>query len=151
MKKKYTRPVIESTRNLPILVQIRDIVLTILVWILYLYLMRDFFVFSRDVMSWTFHGFNDTETYDSFKIIGTIVSYIEVILVMEILFVVWSLYNLLRFGKKRRRRTPLDVSPEEIAKLYHLDPKDVNKWQKTRVMVMHHDKKGHLTKVLTSS
>jgi biofilm PGA synthesis protein PgaD len=147
MKTNRSRHIIDSTKNLPLLVRIRDVILTILVWLLYLYFMRDFFAFISDVFDWSFHGFSNAEAYNTFKIMDTIVSYIEIIVVMEVLFVAWSFYNLLRFGKKTRRKAPVPVTTEDIAKKYSLNTQDVDKWQKARSMVMHHDKRGHLVEV----
>ncbi len=148
--KAQNRHIIDSTRNLPFLVRVRDVILTILVWLLYFYFIKDFFVFAGDTIDWTFHGFSNTSDYNSFKIVGTIVSYVEVILVMEVLFVAWSFYNLIRYGRKTRRRDPVAVSVEDIAKRYHIDAKDVGKWQRSRTMIMHHDKRGHLVEVETA-
>ncbi|MFY9288971.1 MAG: poly-beta-1,6-N-acetyl-D-glucosamine biosynthesis protein PgaD [Alphaproteobacteria bacterium] len=150
MKSKRSRHIIETTKDLPFLIRVRDVVLTILVWLLYFYFLRDFFVFTGDAIRWTFHGFDHTQDYNSFRIIGTIVSYVQVILAMEILFIGWSFYNLLRFGKKARRKDPKPVSSEEIAKLYGSSVKDVNQWQQANTLVMHHDREGHLLKVVTS-
>jgi poly-beta-1,6-N-acetyl-D-glucosamine biosynthesis protein PgaD len=150
MKSKRSRHIIENAKDLPFLIRVRDVILTILVWLLYFYFLRDFFSFTGDAVRWTFHGFNSAEDYNSFRIVGTIVSYVEVILVMEILFVGWSFYNLLRFGKKARRKNPKPVTSDEIAKLYGANVKDVNQWQDASTLIMHHDKEGHLLKVVTS-
>ncbi|HEU0118292.1 MAG TPA: poly-beta-1,6-N-acetyl-D-glucosamine biosynthesis protein PgaD [Alphaproteobacteria bacterium] len=144
------RHIIDRSRDIPILIRVRDVLLTIFVWLLYLYLLRDFFTFTGDAIRWTFNGFDNAERYTSLRIISTIVSYFEVILIMEFLYIGWSFYNLLRFGKKSRRRTPPSVTPDEIAKLYSASLKDVNQWQGATTMVMHHDKEGHLLKVVTS-
>ena len=144
------RHIIEKSRNIPLIVRIRDVLLTIFVWLLYLYFLRDFFTFTGDAVRWTFHGFGDADRYTSLRIVSTIVSYVQVILIMEFMFVAWSFYNLLRFGKKTRRRTPASVTPEEIAKLYGASLKDVQQWQESHTLVMTHDKEGHLLKVVTS-
>ena len=143
-------PVIDKAKNLPLLVRIRDVILTILVWLLYLYFMRDFFVITSDAISWTFHGFSSEDSEYSLKIVATIISYLEIIFVMELVFVAWSLYNMLRFGKKRRRRARPVVTVEETAKMFHSSVEDVEVWQHAQTLTMHHDKAGRLTKVVTS-
>jgi len=150
MKSSHSHYIIRSAKNLPVLVQIRDVVLTILVWLMYIYFMRTFFVFVGDFVDWVSNGFVNGDSYASFTIIPTIVFYIEVILVMEVVYVAWSFYNLVRFGRKTRRRDPVPVSAEEIAKRYNIDAKDVGKWQKAHIMTMHHDRKGHLVEVETN-
>jgi poly-beta-1,6-N-acetyl-D-glucosamine biosynthesis protein PgaD len=150
MKNERSRHILESKKNLPLIVVIRDIILTIFVWALYLYFMRDFFTFGGDVIHWTFHGFSDSDEYYSFRILSTIISYFEIIIIMEVLFVVWSMYNLLRYGKKKRRSTQPAVKKEELAKAFHVSLEDVGAWQKAQTMVMHHDKRGRLIEVQTS-
>lgn len=150
MKNERSRHIIESKKNLPFIVVVRDILLTLFVWALYLYFMRDFFTFGGDIIHWTFHGFSDADEYYSFRILSTIISYFEIIIIMEILFVVWSMYNLLRYGKKKRRSAQPEVKKEELAKAFHVSLADVGTWQKAQTMIMHHDKRGRLTEVQTS-
>jgi poly-beta-1,6-N-acetyl-D-glucosamine biosynthesis protein PgaD len=150
MKNERSRHILESKKNLPLIVVIRDIILTIFVWLLYLYFMRDFFTFTGDIIHWTFNGFSDADAYYSFRILSTIISYFEIIIILEILFVVWSMYNLLRYGKKKRRRDSVPVSKEDLAKAFHVSLADVGTWQKAQTMIMHHDKRGRLTEVQTS-
>jgi len=150
MKQERSRYIIESKKNLPILIRIRDVVLTILVWLLYFYFMRDFLIFSGDLLHWTFNGFSEVDEYYSFRILSTLISYFEIIVIMEIVFVLWSMYNMFRYGKKKRRREQPPVNKEELAKAFHVSLTDVSAWQKAQTMVMHHDKRGRLTEVQVS-
>lgn len=150
MKNERSRHIFQSSKNIPLVIILRDIILTLLVWCLYLYFMRDFFVFTGEVLHWTFNGFSEADSYYSFRILGTIISYFEVIIIMEILFVLWSFYNMLRYGKKKRRSAQPPVKKEELAKAFHVSLEDVGAWQKAQTMIMHHDRRGRLTEVQTS-
>jgi poly-beta-1,6-N-acetyl-D-glucosamine biosynthesis protein PgaD len=144
------RHIIDSRRELPILIRVRDLFLTVFVWLLYLYFLKDFFSFTGDALRWTFNGFDNADNYTSLRIIGTIVSYVQIIVIMQLLFVGWSFYNLLMYGKKKRRKNPTPVSAEDIATLYSSSLDDVHQWQEAHTLIMHHDKEGNLLKVATS-
>ena len=140
-------PIIESSGALSFLVRLRDIILTILMWLMYIYFMRNFFFFMGDFFSWAFHGFGDTSPYESFKIVDTLFQYFEVILVMGLLFIAWAVYNKLRFGKKTRRLQTLPIETEHVASAYGLKQEDLSLWQESRVLMMHHEANGRLSNV----
>lgn len=140
-------PVIESTGTLPILIRIRDVILTILMWLMYIYFMRNFFAFMGDFFSWVFHGFADAASYPSFQIIGTLTQYFKIIILMGLLFIGWAVYNKVRFGKKKRRLPPAPIEASKIASAYGLKMEDLAAWQESRIMVMHLTPDGRLTKV----
>ncbi len=150
MRKEHSHPIISSTKNLPLIIRIRDVILTILVWVLYFYFMRDFLSFAEDLLTWTSEGFTDADEYYSFRILSTLLSYFEVIILMAVLYVLWSFYNMARYGKKQRRRVQPPVNKEELAKAFHVSLTDVGAWQKAQTMVMHHDRRGRLTEVQVS-
>jgi poly-beta-1,6-N-acetyl-D-glucosamine biosynthesis protein PgaD len=140
--------IIESPRARPKLIVLRDSILTLLVWVMYFYFMRDFFLFLGDLGMYALQGFQNIEAYPSLKILGTIANYLAVSVGMTVLFLGWSAYNVLRFRNKARRKFRPPVSTQELGDAYHAGAKAVGLWQKARVMVMHHDKQGHLTDVL---
>lgn len=140
-------PVIEAHGTLPILVRIRDIILTAVMWLMYLYFMRNFFFFIKDLGDWAFHGFGDSSPYESFKIIATLADYAEIIFISGWIFIGWAVYNKLRYGKKKRRQAQAPLQQEQLAESYHLKTQELSAWQEARVIVMHHDKTGRLTKV----
>jgi poly-beta-1,6-N-acetyl-D-glucosamine biosynthesis protein PgaD len=140
--------IIESPKGRSKLLLFRDGVLTLFIWVMYFYFMRDFFFFLGDFALYALHGFQNIADYPSLKILGTIGSYLAVSVLTTALFLGWSGYNILRYGKKVRRKFSSPVSASELGIAYNTAPKAVAAWQKARVMVMHHDQQGHLTDVM---
>lgn len=140
-------PIIEASGTLPTLIRVRDIILTILMWLMYIYFMRNFFFFMGDLISWAFHGFGDTSSYESFKIIDTLFDYFKVILVMGLIFISWAVYNKLRFGRKKRRQTTPPIEASRVATSYGIKAEDLAVWQDARIMIMHHEFNGRLSNV----
>ena len=140
--------IIESPHRRSKLIVLRDSILTLLVWVMYFYFMRDFFLFLVDCAVYAFNGFQNIDAYPSLKIFSTIADYLGVSVVLTVLFLAWSAYNVLRFRNKTRRKFRPPVTAQELGDAYHAGAKAVGMWQKARVMVMHHDQQGHLTDVL---
>lgn len=147
MKQQYPH-IIETSRSLPLLLLLRDIILTALCWLLYIYFLRDAFTFFHDAFEYMLRGFQGYEDYASFAIIDTLILYIEIIVISNLVYFLWALYNRLRYGNKKRRRSAPEVTPEEIATRFKLNPRDVEGWQKAQTLVVHHDKDGRITNIV---
>jgi poly-beta-1,6-N-acetyl-D-glucosamine biosynthesis protein PgaD len=145
MKRRRLNFIINKSKDHSWLIELRDFILTALVWVLYFYFMRDFFYFVADVFSWAWNGFVDAQIYPSFRIVGTIATYIEALCVTTVIFIAWSFYNMARYGTKKRRRFGPAVDDEELAKGFHLTVDEVKAWHKARVMIVHHDDRGRIT------
>lgn len=147
MKEQYPH-IIESSRSLPFLLLLRDIILTALCWLLYIYFLRDAFAFFRDVGLYVASGFQGYDTYPTFAIIDTLILYIEIIALSNGVYFLWAMYNKLRYGNKNRRRAAPVVTSEEIATRFKLNQRDVEGWQKAQTLVVHHDKEGRITNIV---
>ncbi len=147
MRKQYP-DIIETSQSLPFLLLLRDIILTALCWLLYIYFLRDAFQFFHDVGSYILSGFQGYDDYASFAIVDTLILYIEIIIVSNLVYFLWAIYNKLRYGSRNRRRSAPPVSPEEIATRFKLNPRDVEGWQKSQTLVVHHDKDGRITNIV---
>src|SRR5579862_5655785 len=112
MKEQYPH-IIESAKSLPFLLLMRDIILTALCWLLFIYFLRDAFGFIGDVLSYVANGFQDADKYPSFAIVDTIILYFEIIVITNGLYFLWALYNKMRFGDKTRRKNSPPVTAEE--------------------------------------
>ena len=144
---KILYPIIESSGHISWLIRLRDVIFTILMWCMYFYFMRNFFFFMADFFSWFFHGFDDASRYESFKIVGTLVGYLKIIVFMGWIFIMWAVYNKLRFGNKKRRMPSLPLEAPQIAQDYNVKLDDLSVWQDARTMIMHHESDGHLSRV----
>ena len=147
MKEQYPT-IIESSRSLPFLLLLRDIILTALCWLLYIYFLRDAFTFFHESLQYIFGGFQNFGDYPSLAIIDTLLLYIEIILITNGVYFLWALYNKLRYGNKKRRRNAPEVTPEEIATRFKLNPRDVEGWQKAQTLIVHYDKDARITNIV---
>ncbi len=148
MKNESSFNTIESAKDLPLYIRLRDILLTALIWIIYCYFMRDFFAFCVDIVSWMYHGFHNAASYHSFRVLRNFLGYFEVMDILGLLLIFWSVYNLLRYGKKNRRRPSQPVQPEQLAAHHQLDVEDIKTWQEAKHIVMHHNEEGKLVDVV---
>jgi poly-beta-1,6-N-acetyl-D-glucosamine biosynthesis protein PgaD len=147
MKTQYPH-IIESSRSLPFLLLLRDIILTALCWLLYIYFLRDAFAFFRDVGLYVASGFQGYDSYASFAIVDTLILYAEIIAISNLVYFLWALYNKIRFGNATRRRSAPAVTAEEVGTRFKLNPRDVESWQKAQTLVVHHDKDGRITNIV---
>jgi poly-beta-1,6-N-acetyl-D-glucosamine biosynthesis protein PgaD len=147
MNEQYSQ-IIETSHSLPLLLLLRDIILTALCWLLYIYFLRDAFAFLRDVVLYVAGGFRNYDSYPSFAIVGTLILYIEIIVISNLVYFLWALYNKLRYGNKTRRRSAPPVTPEEVATRFKLNPRDVESWQKAQTLVVHFDSDGRITNIV---
>jgi poly-beta-1,6-N-acetyl-D-glucosamine biosynthesis protein PgaD len=146
MKNIYPN-IIETSKSLPFLLLLRDVILTALCWLLFLYFLRDAFGFFMDVALWAINGFVGAEAYDSFRIVDTIILYVEIIVVMNAVYIGWAIYNNVRFGKETRRRASPAVTADEIASRLRVNPREMESWRKAKILVIHHDKEGRVTSI----
>jgi len=147
MTTRFYHPIIVGKKHLPIAVRLRDTVLTILLWWMYVYFMQDLFFFISDVAHWTWHGFANPQDYKTFAILPTFLSYVEVMGIFVVIYIGWALYNQVRFQGKNRRRTVIPVKPEDLAHFYRLETQQVESFQHARTLTIYHDNKGHIIKV----
>ena len=143
------RPIIKSKHNVPWIVRVRDIILTILVWLLYFYFMYETFDFVRDLVDAARPGIHSSAQFSALEFLDSLASYLIIMLMILVVFTAWSLYNTLRFAGRSRRRASAPVTVEQLAAVHLLPASRVKAWQKARIMVMHHDKNGRLTEVQT--
>ncbi len=73
--------------------------------------------------------------------------YGQVILLMLVLILAWSHYNIWRFRGKERRSHQPPLSPADEADWYGIDPKLVEQLRETRSAVVHYDDNNRLVTV----
>jgi poly-beta-1,6-N-acetyl-D-glucosamine biosynthesis protein PgaD len=146
--KEYPEILESSSQKLPFILVLRDIILTALCWLLFIYFLRGAFQFFGDVWDYISNGFQGAEHYTSFAIVDTIILYGEIILITNAVYALWAIYNKLRFGNKKRRRNAPVVTPDEVAGRFKFNPRDVEGWQKAQTLVIHHDKGGRIINIV---
>jgi len=146
-KPSYDHYIITQSEDVSVLIRVRDIILTIALWVIYIYFIRESLPFAIDLFDWAFHGFDDYTQYPGLKIMPTIQAYGQVAGVMTVIYLGWALYNMMRFRGRQRRKPRAAVAPEDLANMYGFSPETVVAWQEASSLVMHHDGEGHLTDV----
>ncbi|MDR3448499.1 MAG: poly-beta-1,6-N-acetyl-D-glucosamine biosynthesis protein PgaD [Alphaproteobacteria bacterium] len=149
-KPDYEHYLITESDDVSVLIRLRDIFLTVALWVIYLYFIKDAFPFVHDLIRWTWHGFNDISQYPNLAIMETIQAYGQVAGVMTVLYLGWATYNMLRFRGRQRRKGRADVTPDDLANMYGFSTETVEAWQNAHTLTMHHDAEGHLTDVKVS-
>ncbi len=122
--------------------------LPILFWGVLLYILSTFFA----LCSWTidYSLFSNIIDYKDILAIKTVMSrYFPVIGGFVCAFLLWALYNKLRFQGSRNRRTtrPVPVSLDETAGFCGLDTAEIRRMQQTGIMTCLFDDAGNITGV----
>jgi len=126
----------------------RDGVLTLGMWLAYLWLISDSFVLLGHVWGWLVrHNARPGELSRFFALLETIQSYTVVIIVNATLFVGWALYNQVRFRGKERRKAAPALTIAELAEFYHRPAAEIATWQDARIATVTHDATGQIEAV----
>jgi biofilm PGA synthesis protein PgaD len=141
----HDKYIINSSGNVSLLRRVWDVLLTVILWILYVYFMWDFFIYCGHLLQWWLTG-KSSQSPD-LKILHTLLIYAEAILCLGSALIGWAMYNLLRFRGKARRKSAPPVTSVDLAAFYGHPVNDIENWQKKRVLVMHHSENGQLISV----
>ena len=139
--------IITSSGNVSIYVRIRDVLLTVLLWLVYAYLLHDVYFFLLDIYHWLHDGDATIKAYPKLRIFDMLQNYGEGLLAMALAFIGWALYNRIRFINKKRRKKSEPVTIDELGRMYKIDSAELESWQKKRSLVVHNDDKGRVTSV----
>jgi poly-beta-1,6-N-acetyl-D-glucosamine biosynthesis protein PgaD len=132
--------------------QLRDIVLTALLWAFYIYLIRWAMWLALDAA-----GLGESlgellpplqsGALPRWTILDTLLLYGAIATFNAAIMIAWSLYNRARFHGRDRRKFVPTVTPADLARLYAVPTQAVERWQNLRHLVVHHDADGNLTYV----
>ena len=78
-------------------------------------------------------------------LLDIIVWYLLIIFLLGISLISWARYNLVRFRNKGRRKAPISVDRETLARDFHIDALQLAQWQGAKDLIIHHDKQGRIT------
>lgn len=141
-------PLIISAKNVqPLFSRIVDVLLTIVLWIAYIYLMDDFFRFLTTIFYWAVFNVATPELPAAFKILHTMEYYLIIIVINSGILLSWAMYNQIRFRGKERRKPIPAIGAADLAQLYNVKPEEVAEWQRLKIITMHHDAYGNLIKI----
>jgi biofilm PGA synthesis protein PgaD len=130
-----------------------DWVLSALVWLIYLYMIRealiDIYLLINESLHWLFTRSQRPAVPEISRFLSTLRAYGIAVVVNGAILFAWAGYNQLRFRGRGRRSPAKLVDVEDLAALYHVPSQDIAKWQASRIMSMHHDADGNLVGVTT--
>ena len=149
MTKPPPRLIIDAKNNQPLWIRIRDILLTLLMWCIYLYLMEDFYRFVVTIFDWEVLGIRRPDLPKAFKIMKTMEWYFLIIVVNGLLLLGWGTYNQVRFRGKERRKPRISIDTAELEVLYQVPADEIARWQRSRILTIYHDANGTITRVDT--
>ncbi len=124
------------------------VVLPILFWGALLYILSTLLVLGGWMIDYS--RFENVIDYQDILAIKTVISrFFPVIGGCVCAFLLWALYNKLRFHGSRNRRTtrPAPVTLEETAGFCHLDTAEIKGMQRAKVMTCMFDDKGNIVGV----
>ena len=128
--------------------RLRDVALTSTLWLSYIYLSSDFFLFLAESFFWMIgRGPESPRLQLVLDVLPTVASYAIVAIANAAVLILWALYNQVRFrGKERRKASPI-VTVDDFARMYEVSAAEVAAWQRARILVVHHDENGRLVQV----
>jgi poly-beta-1,6-N-acetyl-D-glucosamine biosynthesis protein PgaD len=105
---------------------------------------RDIVLTALDLGQWLRDGGITPSLTGSAAVIATLGAYAGVVAFNTSSFIVWALYNQLRFRGKERRCSASPVRPEELAERCTAPTEDIAAWQSARILVFSHDLAGNI-------
>jgi poly-beta-1,6-N-acetyl-D-glucosamine biosynthesis protein PgaD len=132
-----------------------DWVLTGLLWLVYLYMIRQAFVdvyyLTIDTFALGFTGSQLLSLTEMSSFLRTLRNYGIVAVAIGATLIAWGLYNQVRFRGRERRNQRQLVSIADLAALYGLPVESVTTWQGSRILMMEHDPDGTIAGVTTEA
>jgi biofilm PGA synthesis protein PgaD len=128
-----------------------DWVLSALVWLIYLYMIRealiDLYLLANESFYWVFTRSHRPAVPEISRFLSTLRAYAIAVVVNGAILLAWAGYNQLRFRGRGRRSPVKPVDVDDLAALYHVPSQDIAQWQGSRILSMQHDADGNLVKV----
>ncbi|HYL31546.1 MAG TPA: poly-beta-1,6-N-acetyl-D-glucosamine biosynthesis protein PgaD [Stellaceae bacterium] len=115
--------------------RIRDGVITALVWLFYLWLISDAFVFIWHIFLWLFWASPEPKQFShAVAVLHTLGLDAVVIGINAALLIGWALYNQVRFRGRERRKPVPAVSPKDLAEMYGFPVSAIKAWQAASIV-----------------
>jgi biofilm PGA synthesis protein PgaD len=145
--------IINQSSSRPIETKRLDGILSALMWLMYLYMIREAFIdlyyIITESFEWMVAGHKLPHLLAIADLLHTLGFYVIIILANGAILITWALYNQFRFRGMDRRKNPKPVSVADLAGLYGLPAEDIANWQSSRILVMDHNPDGTLTRVIS--
>ncbi|MGA3306943.1 MAG: poly-beta-1,6-N-acetyl-D-glucosamine biosynthesis protein PgaD [Stellaceae bacterium] len=145
--------IIDQSSTRPVETRRLDGILSALMWLVYLYMVREAFIdlyyIITESFEWIFAGYEQPHLLAISDLLHTLGFYVIIILANGAILITWALYNQYRFRGLDRRKNPKPVTVADLAGLYGLPAQDIENWQASRILVMDHDPDGALVRVIS--
>ncbi len=147
----HTPLIIDKASKRPLWARRLDWVLSAVMWLVYLFLVRDavldFIVLIKDTLEWALAGDDPPYMIALVRILSTLQTYAVIILINGVALILWARYNQFRYRKRDLRKSPDPVTVEEMALRYGLPADDLESWRQSRILMLRHDDQGQLLRV----
>jgi poly-beta-1,6-N-acetyl-D-glucosamine biosynthesis protein PgaD len=146
--------IIDVGRGRPAWLRYRDGIISIAMWILYLYLIRESFIESmilvKETFGWIFLQAPHPSLPKFVQFLYTLGIYIVMIIANGFILVGWATYNRYRFRGSDSRRAAAAVSVDQLGQFYGVSGEKIAEWQKMRSLVIMHDAEGKVISVVSN-
>ena len=148
-----TSLIIDKASKRPRWAQRLDWAFSLLMWLVYLYLVReallDLIILIKDTLEWALVGDDPPYMAVISRFLRTLQDYGVVIVGNGAVLLLWARYNQARFQKRDLRKPADPVTVEDMARLYGLPADDLDSWRQSRILIMRHDEHGQLLRVIS--
>jgi poly-beta-1,6-N-acetyl-D-glucosamine biosynthesis protein PgaD len=140
--------IIDVASGRPAWLRWRDWILSVAMWVLYLYLIREVFTdvyrLVDEGYAWAFLGAPHPSLPTVFRFVYTLGLYSVIVVINGMVLIGWATYNRYRFRGPDHRRAIGKVSPTQLGQFYGFPAETVAEWQQARSLIMIHDAEGKL-------
>lgn len=124
--------------------------LTLIAWVVWMYLWLPVVTF----IAWYFGVrtfLREVVIPSPGHLFGLAMTYLAIIAVMGVILILWSRYNLGRFGGKDRRKEPADLADADLQKWFDISASQLMNFRTQRTLVVEHGEVGEVVEVKAGS
>ncbi|HEY0521757.1 MAG TPA: poly-beta-1,6-N-acetyl-D-glucosamine biosynthesis protein PgaD [Stellaceae bacterium] len=123
--------------------------LTLLMWLAFLYLLRELFLFLHGTAAWLAFGADAPDFLRHWWVMQDLGAYAVTGAVNGAMLIGWALYNQIRFRGKERRKSVAPLALKDLQAMYGFSVAEIATWQTARIVVIEHEPDGRIRSVET--
>ncbi len=147
MATKNNWPPLVGTTNLPLLIQLRDTLITGLAWVALGYLLYDALLLAWDYLSHPIFELTYTTAPDWHSIWKRLAPYAAYAGILISWLLYWAYVSRHRLADASHKPQPPALNPDEHARSLNLPADQVRAWQTKRSMVANFDDAGNIVSI----
>ena len=120
--------------------------LTLVAWIVWMYLWLP----AVTLVAWSFGVrvfLREVVVPDPATVLTVLTAYFVVIVLMGASLIIWSRYNLERFGGQDRRKKPPEIEDAELREMFEISVDQLRCFRTERTLVVEHGSEGEVASV----